>query len=165
MKKENEPPALRTSFTKHTRTICFPFPSFFPNVVNPDTQNFRACLRTLCPFRTFQSPGFSKPLNFWKQENAELINIPAATLQGVHKLFVVFLRLHLSADCYAEWQKGWAGANLWVWGEAMYIYIYIYRWSLLGLWIFGYKRDAGCLISSGHHCYISKANFVAFLDC
>lgn len=55
--------------------------------------------------------------NFSKPGNEELINIPA-TLQDVHKLF---LRLHLSADWCTEWQKGLAGANLWMWGRAMCI--------------------------------------------
>jgi len=62
------------------------------------------------PLQDFvESPGFCKTLDFQKQRNGELINIPA-TLQDVHKLFVVFLRLHLSAGCCTEWQE--AGANL-----------------------------------------------------
>lgn len=94
---------------------------------------------------------------FWKQGNEVLINI-AAILQDLHKLFVVLLRLYLSADCCARWQEGLAGANLWVWADVMYRH----RWSLVGLWISGCKRDARCLISSGHHCCPSKVNLLSF---
>lgn len=88
-------------------------PPFFPppNIVSSDTQNLGVYFGTGCPLRTFQSPAFSKTLISENKGNEVLINI-VGTPQDLHKLFVVLLRLYLSADCCARWQEGLAGANL-----------------------------------------------------